>query len=33
MVEFFLSFGWLVFLGVSFFILIVRLEKIFKKDE
>lgn len=33
MVEIFLKFGWLVFLGVAFFVLLVRFEKIFKKGD
>ena len=33
MVEVFLKFGWLLFLGVAFFVLLVRLENIFKRGE
>lgn len=33
MVEVFLKFGWLLFLGVAFFVLLVRLEKMFKRGD
>lgn len=33
MVEVFLKFGWLLFLGVAFFILLRMLENVFKKGD